>query len=218
LFALGYAAAFVACALPGGLSGGAAPSTEGDGGGEGGPASSGTGTPESGTTPTDAATMPLDADATTDADAGAPLTNLAANGDFTLGCAGWTTTEGTSSSFANGRSGSACQVCATGPDLDFSQTIPFTTAPNQQYYGEVWVRAPVDTGPPIGLSVINEFANGGNEDPVTTTGPAATTTWTKVTALLTTQADGVGVSLDITLTGVSGHCVVLDDAVVTRLK
>jgi hypothetical protein len=213
LFALGYAAAFVACALPGGLSGGNAPAAEGDGGAESGATGVGTGTPESGTPVTDSGTTP-DADA----EAGAPLVNLLSNGDFALGCAGWQTTRGTSTSSPNGRNGSsACEICG-GPFLDFLQELTFTTAPNQEYYGEIWVRTPADAGPPLDLALINEFSNGGNEPPATTTGPTTDTSWTKVTALLTTHADGVGVTFDMGIDDSATHCLLLDDAVVARLK
>jgi hypothetical protein len=199
--------------LPNGLSDGGAPGATDDGGTEDGRAAFESGSADAGTPPSDSGVVP-------DGEAGAPVVNLLSNADFTLGCAGWEIVRGTTANSTIARSGTgACQICGTDSYLEFSQEVPLETVPGQRYYGEIWVRsAQPDGGPALGLGVVNELSGGGNEDPVVTTGPASTTTWTQVTALLTVHTTGVGVTLLVSVADSQSHCLLVDDAVVGLLK
>jgi hypothetical protein len=156
-------------------------------------------------------------------DAGdAGTVNLLSNPSFELGCAGWSVEDGTESESSVVRSGSrSCQYCPkqTNPVTDaFYQTVTGSLPSGAQYYAEIWVHgAPgAATSDPLTLNIA---LTGGS---TALTGPDGTGqtpdgTWRRITTLLSTNEAGTGLKLMIT-PGATSTCVLIDDAVLTRIK
>ncbi len=161
-------------------------------------------------------------DATTDDGPGA--VNLMTNGDFELGCAGWTTAFGfiSESSVARGGAGS-CRFCMdTNWEAVLEQKVKVPVKAGDKFVGEIWVHgatAPADLEAKglVGSSLRIYAAQG---DPDGTSGPKSPADWTRITTLFTATADRTQLTLQLRLqqTGNPASvgnviCVDVDDAV-----
>jgi hypothetical protein len=157
-------------------------------------------------------------------DAGdAGTVNLLSNPSFELGCAGWSVEDGTESDSPAARTGShSCEYCPhqTNPVTDaFVQTVSGSIPRGAQYYAEIWVHAAPDaSGPADGLTLTIALKGGSRalQGP-DGTGSTPDGTWRRITTLLSTDESGTGLELMVT-PGATSTCVLVDDAILTRIQ
>ena len=166
--------------------------------------------PEAGTP--DASDATTDA-AFPDARSDASAVNLLVNGDFELGCAGWSQSNATLQDQSPGRDGgSACKVCAKSAGVDafvFQRIMPAVTG--RTYVGEAFVSAAFDAGPSTVRSCDLVVESAGPVEVKRANGTAAplTNEWQRVSVLL---KDDVDAGVDLLLQVVGTGCFLVDDA------
>ena len=153
---------------------------------------------------------------------------LALNGDFELGCAGWSTLRSvlTDSSLARGGT-KACMLCTAGGGSGSSsllyQDIPYDGSADSVFLVEGWVRAAPDAGAvsPTGIFV---RLSGGSPATVSAVGSVAPDMqWRRVSSLARAGAGGVRnleVNVGRPAAGAidAGLCVLVDDVSIRRLE
>jgi hypothetical protein len=160
------------------------------------------------------------------ADAGAP--NLLTNGDFELGCAGWTPSFGTVSESSVAHTGAgSCEFCmGTNWEAFFDQTVTMPVGANETYFAAIWSRG---ASSPLALE---DAGLVGEELLLETQGPDESTAsnmlvpadWARVTSILKTTVDAGSITVEFRLQQQGNPaetggviCVLLDDAVVQRV-
>ncbi len=149
-----------------------------------------------------------------------PPANLLGNVE-NAGCALWQAFDGTLSPASVAHTNNvSCRVCveANGAAALYTTTTR-PTSPGQIYDGELWVRLDQLSPNPtrrVGLAIINEFSNGGNEPIATNFTSNISDAYSLLTASYLLQKPGVGVTLGFYVDGADpGECFFIDDAVVT---
>lgn len=152
--------------------------------------------------------------------------NLLSNGDFELGCAGWSAYFGNISESGTARSGAgSCKFCMVGNWEAFAeQDIKMQVGANETYVAQIWVQ---------GVQSSAELEDAGIRGGQTQigTGPDHSTgsnspipeTWERMTAILTTTkaSDTLSFAFRLEKSGdapVNNICVLLDDAILYRTQ
>jgi hypothetical protein len=159
-----------------------------------------------------------------DARADAGFVNLLSNGDFEIGCGGWTSAGASFERVTPGRgdAGAACRVCASGgPTFIIEQLVRVGVAAGEQYNGEAWLRTDPDGAPPPPLYAEIDLYNGKGpivQQGAQSAGPGLNATWQQTSALIAVSVDG-GTDLQLVfLAATSQGCFLIDDAVLYRAK
>jgi hypothetical protein len=158
-------------------------------------------------------------DVTPQGDGSSDAENLFANGDFELGCIGWS---GSYSSFTDDSvahsPSKSCRVCATATvTFTIGKSVPRPILPGETYIAEAYVHAASAAGTPTSaLRVVLNVYNGAVLAKTTTaTGAIPGSTWTKIGGLIDVGGDG-GTQLDVSFEsgdpGDGGNCYLIDDA------
>lgn len=159
-----------------------------------------------------------------DARADTGSVNLLSNGDFDIGCGGWTSAGASFERVTPGRgnAGAACRVCGSGaPTFIIEQLVRVAVAAGDQYNGEAWLRTDPDGAAPPALSAEIDLYNGNGpivQQGAQSAGPGLNATWQQTSALIAVHVDG-GTDLQlIFLAAASTGCFLIDDAVLYRAK
>jgi hypothetical protein len=181
--------------------------------------SSGGGGPDAG----DAAAVdgPIDA---------APDSGLLTNGDFEVGCEGWTVVQGSSTGpdpTAHSGNGS-CRVCSAGTatmQVGIFQKFSTDITTGDSFAGSAWMRAAEPDAAPPGTQPtcrVDIFALPGCEGGMTcldqglpTAGQVLGADWQQVNATVKSRRDGGLVDLELRATTTTG-CFLVDDAALFR--
>lgn len=158
-------------------------------------------------------------DVTPPGDGSSDAENLFANGDFELGCTGWS---GSNSAFTDdsvARSPSkSCRVCASATvTFTIGQSVARPILPGERYVAEAYVHAASEAGTPTGaLQVVLNVYNGAVLAEMTkATGAIPDSTWKKIGGLIDVSGDG-GTHLDVSFESGDpadgGNCYLIDDA------
>lgn len=153
--------------------------------------------------------------------------NLLTNGDFELGCAGWTVSDGTLTESSLARGGAkSCVYCSEEQFYtDVENVRRIDIVEGERYFAEVWLRTEGPTAlsnPPELLIYTFETVGGqGNQIGAATGGPPFVSgDWVRLTALLTADRDAKGIAFQLRYTDEPanvGKCVHIDDATMYRL-
>lgn len=154
-------------------------------------------------------------------ESGAP--NQVLNGDFELGCAGWTNYKASASVSSDARSGkSSCLVCSTGSAAYEPMAVYQLLSPapknGQKMLVEAWVKAAPGTTALSPVAVWTDI--GGISQGEASVVPS--TTWQSVSSLSPVHDSATGVSASIGSVGSAapvptGRCFLVDDVTVTLL-
>jgi hypothetical protein len=141
-------------------------------------------------------------------------TNLLTNGDFNIGCAGWTAANGTLTPEAVGRSGlTSCRVCANA-DVNFAMYSPLIRVPvvaGATYVAEVYLRAAPGKAAATFLTVAVDLSPS-QPGPVTS-GPELDETWKSISAVIVLDGGSGTGELSLRVLSLSiGTCFLIDDA------
>jgi hypothetical protein len=199
--------------VPPGADSGPAPPGEG---GSGGPDSTGSTNPDAGNGGLDGGS-----------EAGG-IANILVNGDFELGCAGWSAGFGSIVEASVAHSGTrSCKFCmGTNYRASLTRQGPTNAVVGKTYYAEVWMQGAetvtqLETWGYNGSSV-NLYI--GNDEGEETPGPKSAADWVRATGLFVMPRDGsaVGISLNFYQDGNPAAvgdriCLYVDDAVVRPL-
>jgi hypothetical protein len=168
----------------------------------------------------DAGTDVTTVDAATDTAGGAGRVNLLANGDFELGCAAWTASNGDLTSEPIGRNGKACRVCKTtgANSYELLTVVAHPTSAGQKYVAEAYLRAAPGADASTSTSS-RVLVLDSNSTPIQagqpSSGPVPIDQWQSISALISVTVDG-GVRLYFVVNASGGSCFLIDDAVLYR--
>lgn len=157
-----------------------------------------------------------DAGAGGDAGTDAGGSNLLLNGDFEMGCAGWSTDYATLTVVASARTGkTACMLCSDHAGYQITQKIEGSALQGgKKYLAEAWARrAPADGGATgIGHVEVTPIDVDGNSMGSIPGGDVSMTDeWQRLTAIIT--YDPAAKSVDVQIGSKDpGTCIVVDDA------
>lgn len=144
--------------------------------------------------------------------------NLLLNGDFEMGCAGWTTDYAALSLTSTAHSGkAACMLCGERSDRGYQiwQVVDGSTlVVGKKYLAEAWVRRATADGGATGASnvaVLPRDLDGNSLGLVTGGDVPMTDEWQHLTAIITHEPKTKAAEVQIG-SGAPNTCIIVDDA------
>ena len=144
--------------------------------------------------------------------------NLLSNGDFELGCAGWTGNQAMLIDDSTTHSGTrSCRVCPTAAvSFDIVQYAKTPLTPGERYFVEAYLHAaPSDAATPkspIGVTLRIFDRNNVALQSAVSNGPTPAESWQRISELIDVSADG-GTQMQVAFESADvGRCFLIDDA------